>query len=595
MVTLLAVMLKAMGMKCGHLGVAALLLGGCTGTVLSPNGAPDPGPGLEGPNPGPSDPIGGGGNNGGGNNGGGGPTQQPLPPITPAPNVRIARLTHAQWQATVMDLFGLDAATAPDWSATFRTDVGQNGFIFDNQGSSLVVDGTLQTAYERAAEEVADNVTASGSNALARYLPSTGTDAERARTFVTAFGERAHRRPLGAAEIDAYVQVFDTGVQYPMGAAAFTAGLRLVLKAFLTAPKFLYRIELSTAPTDGVVPLDDYEVASRLSYFLWNTTPDDALLAAAAAGELSTEAGVRQQANRMLASPRAAEVSERFHAVVLEMSRYDNINPAPDAFPNAPSDLPALARQETNMVLRDAFDNDRGWRSLLTTNETFVNQDLAPLYGLSGGFGPAFERVTLDNSERAGLLTQIGFLAAHATQTQPDPIHRGVYVTLKVACNALGAPPDNLPPLPAPEPGQTNREAIEALTEAPGTNCAGCHSSIINPFGFPFEIYDAVGQVRSSDNGRTVDATATVKVQTSPAEQVQNGVELAAVLAEDEFVHQCYVRHWVEYAFGRRYTAGDAGLIANLGRASRDGASIRKVLADLVSSPAFLNRTTEEL
>lgn len=588
--------LRTMRMRRMLLTGTSLLLGGCIGTVITPEGAPSLEDSQQPPAV-PGTPGGGGGTGGGGTGGGTGggqnPNPGPLPDITPAPSVRIARLTHAQWQATVRDLFGLDSS-APNWSTSFRSDANQGGFLFGNQAATLVVDQTLEAAYERAAEEVATYVT-SQAGALDRYLPASGNDAERARAFASSFGTRAHRRPLDAGEVDAYMSVFNVGVQYPQGQPPFTSGLRLMIKAFLSAPKFIYRIEMSSTEANGLVPLDGYEVASRLSYFLWDTMPDDALLDAAAAGTLTTTEGVRQQAERMLADVRALAVSERFHDLILDVYKYDNINPSRQSFPDAPSNFPALARQETHMVLQDAFEADRGWRDLLTTRETFVNQDLAPLYGLSGNFGPQFERVTLDAAQRAGLFTQLGFLASHATQFQPDPIHRGVFLTLRVACNGLGAPPDNLPPLPVPAPGQTNREVIEDLTEVPGSNCAGCHTTLINPFGFPFEGYDSTGRVRPNDNGLPLDTTATVRVQTNAAQQVQNGVELANVLASDELVHQCYARHWVEFAFGRTFSAGDRGLIANLGRASLEGASIRKILADLVASPAFLNRTTEEL
>jgi hypothetical protein len=382
-------------------------------------------------------------------------------------------------------------------------------------------------------------------------------------------------------------------VQHPLGQAPFVSGIRLMIQAMLVSPRFIYRVEQSDTAQDGVVPLDSFEIASRLSYFLWNTMPDDALFEAARRGELTDPEVVRRHAERMLEDPRAEATAERYHEILLDMGRYDTIAPDAGDFPNLPDDLPDLAREETLLVLRDAFASDQGWTHLLTTTETFVNGDLAPLYDLQGSFGESFERVSLPSAERRGLFTQIGFLASHATAFQPDPIHRGVFLTERIACNALGAPPADLPPLPPPE-GRTNRQVVADHTERPGTVCASCHSTLINPFGFAYENYDAAGQLRSIDNGQPVETQAEVLIG-GARRPVSGAIELADELARSDAVHACYAEHWVEFAFGRETAEEDAGLIQRLARTSREGGSIRDLLAELVTSPAFLNRSAEEL
>lgn len=598
-----------------RLATSLVLVGaGCTGTVLDPNG-----PNAGGDNPsfdtppfpaapgGPGDGPTGGNPSGGGDGpitmpGGDNPGQQPpvtppppgmLPEVTPAPAARLARLTHAQWAATVRDLFNLDAS-APDWASTFRPDPNTAGFLFGNQASTLVVDEQLEDSYNRAAEEVAAYVTPNGSlDPLTRWLPANGTDVERARAFATAFGLRAHRRPLTSAEVDAYVDVFQVGVQNPLDDPPFVAGLRLMIQAFLVSPRFIYRVELAREPEGDVVPLDDYEIASRLSYFLWSSMPDDALFDLAGQGALSDSAEVARQAERMLSDSRASTVVWRFHEVLLDLARYNTINPDRTEFPDLPSNFADLVRQETRLVIDDAFASDLGWLDLMTTTETWINADLAPLYGVVTPLGAQFEKVQLPATERRGIFTQLGWLASHATAFQPDPIHRGVYLTEKIACNALGAPPAVLPPLPPPE-GRTNREVVADHTEQEGTVCASCHTTLINPFGFPYENYDATGRIRTVDNGQPVETHAEPLIG-GVRHAVSGALELADVLAQNETVHTCYAKHWVEFAFGRRSTGEDAGLLARLARSSLEGASIRTLLAELSSSPAFLTRSAEEL
>jgi hypothetical protein len=358
---------------------------------------------------------------------------------------------------------------------------------------------------------------------------------------------------------------------------------------------FLYRIEESETAQGGAIALDDYEIASRLSYALWGSMPDGALFEAAAAGTLRDGSAVAAQAERMLDHENAAAMIAHFHGQLFETEGYDNITPSESAFPDAPDDLGALAREENERFVLDVvLERAGGYRDLLTSNQTFVNADLARIYGLSGSFGDAFVPATLDASERRGVFTQVGFLAANATSNQPDPIHRGVFLARRIVCLPLAAPPANIPPLPPPE-GRTNRETIEDHTERDGTVCKGCHGPIINPLGFPFEGYDAIGGVRTEDNGHPIDAHSVAPVGSS-AVPVMNALELADALAESADVHGCYVKHWIEALHGRAVTELDRPFYAMLGAASQRGElSVRDLIVQLVTSPAFLMRSDEEL
>jgi hypothetical protein len=417
----------------------------------------------------------------------------------------------------------------------------------------------------------------------------------RGEQFVREFGRRAHRRPLEDDEVAEYMVLFDAGDALDPDFGPFEAGVRLVLEGFLQSPYFLYRIEWSEDAEHNRIPLEGYEVASRMSYLLWNTMPDDELLDAAGAGELDDPDGVMAQAYRMLDDPRAEDTLARFHFQLLDVGRFASIAPSAAYFPEAPANLGELARRENDLFIRHVLGSgfEGGWTDLLTLPETFVNEDLAGIYGVDGDFGDEMAHVTLDPSQRRGLFTQVGFLAANATSVLSDPIHRGVFLAERIACLHIAAPPDDLPSL-QPQEGATNREVIESITEEPGTVCATCHTPIINPFGFPFENFNAIGAWQTEDNGQPVDTSASPLVDDEPV-PVDDALDLIDRLADSRTVHECYVQHWIEYAFGRSSVPQDTALIERLGEASLGQASVRTLLADLVASPAFMTRSREEL
>jgi hypothetical protein len=512
----------------------------------------------------------------------------------PAPTTRVFRLTHAQWENTVADLFFLDEHTGA--SEYFRADPSSSGFIFDNNALVLEVDQALWSGYGYAAASVAELVT-NDPGAMAALLPPDGGDDEaRARGFVEELTLRAFRRPPTEQEIASYVALFDGASALYQDLDDFTAGVRLVVETILQSPSFLYRIELSAEVDGGVIPLNDWEIASRLSYFLWNTMPDDELLDLAAVGELTDPGTVETQARRMLEDPRAAGVVKSFHEQLFETKKYEGVMPSPVFYPDAPEALGELALVENEMFLHDiVFESEGSLKDLLTSSETYVNDELAAIYGVAGEFGPEFQKVSLDPSQRRGMFTQVGFLAKNATSAQPDPIHRGVFLIERVTCMPLPAPPDDIPGLPELDPDKTNREIVKEHTEQPGSVCAGCHAGLINPYGFPFENYDSVGAFRTEDNGQPVDATATILLDGGQVD-VQDAIDLVEALAASPSVHECYVRHWQEFAHGRLYAPEDVGIVTRLADGSRnEDTPVHELVLSLVKSQPFLTRSTEEL
>lgn len=497
---------------------------------------------------------------------------------------RYRRLTHAEWERTTRDLFGLASETG--LSGGFRNDPKQAGYLFASQGYALEVDQLLSSAYGQAASTLARTITAS-STELARVVGDVTKDPAGARAFIEAFGARAHRRPLAPTEVDRYLSLYELGTTAYADQTGFAAGIRLVIEAMLQSPHFLYRVEGSTAANGDVVPLDGYERASRLSYFFWGTMPDAALFEAARTGGLGDPAGVRTQAERLVSDPRAAVVLVEFFERVLDVERYESIAPAPVYFPDAPGELGDLARRETEtFIAKEMYEKGGSLRDLLLSTTTYVNSELATIYGLTGAYGADFTEATLDPTERAGVLTQVGFLASHATSRDPDPIHRGVFLARRVNCLPISAPPDMVQPLPDPA-GKSNRQLVADHTEQ-GT-CANCHERIINPYGFTFEGYDAIGQVRTMDGTHPVDSTATLLVDGKDA-PVSGAVEMMARLSESTDVHECFASHLLEFAQGREEAPGDEALLGALGGASLGGASFRELMVEIAVAMSFLNR-----
>ena len=506
-------------------------------------------------------------------------------PEVPAPGTRFARLTHTQWENSVRDLLRLSAAG--DLTTRLRADARSAGFLFDNYGATLTVDDALVSAYQQVAEQLAEEV--SSDDAALRRL----TDESDAAGFVQDFASRAHRHPLTSEQRSAYESLFSAGPEMFGEMDPFAAGVRMVVEAALQSPYFLYRVELSEQEAAGVIPLDSYEVAARLSYALWNSMPDDALFEAAENGQLSDAAGRRKEVERMLADARAQDVVLLLHDQLLDTAKFSSIKPA-DAFFDVSPELPQYAYQEHERFVRTLMVEEQGGvRTLLTSRETFVNEELAQIYGLSGSFGDDFQRAELDKTQRAGVFTHVGFLAANSTSADPDPIHRGKFIAERVACVKISAPPVNVPA--PPQPGdKTNREVIEEFTEAPGSECSGCHKALINPFGFPLENLDAVGAFRTEDRGKMVRTDAEPMVDFRPT-AVVDGVDMMEKLADSESVHVCYAKHLLEYALGRPAVRSDDPLVDRLGAASFDqDLSVKELLLELVSSDAFLVRSVEE-
>ncbi|MCA9621374.1 MAG: DUF1592 domain-containing protein, partial [Myxococcales bacterium] len=423
-------------------------------------------------------------------------------------------------------------------------------------------------------------------------LPSDPTEA--ARAFVETFGRRAYRRPLSEEEVLAYLDVFtDAATIYDTG-TDFEKGVRLCLQGFLQSPHFLYRVERSSeVGPDGLIALDGWEVAAKLSYMLHNSMPDDDLFAAAEAGQLDSAEGILTQAKRLFdADDEAARAMvESFHEQLYQFDHYHDLYKDPDKFPAFTPDLGLDMEEEARMFVDHVVFSGGGLHELLMSRTTFVNAELAALYGLEGSYDDTFQEVTLDASERAGLLTRIGFLAANATPKEQNTIHRGVFVNLRLMCNKLPAPPDNVAGLPPAGDFATNRERVDAHTGA-GTCGASCHAPLINPPGYALESFDAVGAFQDLENGAPVN-TATTWFFDGEEKDVADAVALSQLIADSDQAHACYAKRLLEYGYGRTAQEGDEITIEALAASSKES-SIEALVLALTQTKAFRTRAPEE-
>jgi hypothetical protein len=421
------------------------------------------------------------------------------------------------------------------------------------------------------------------------------SDAACAKTLYEAFAERAFRRPL---KEDERAWLAASWSKLP-AAASVALRLETITELILQAPQFLYLYTEGT-PSGAFNVLDGYERAERLSYFLWDSLPDQALLDAARAGELGTSAGMRSQAERMLADERAKPVLRSFLSQWLELDGaaiLPSLAETPkDAklFPGFDAVLRQSMRRELEMFMDHVmFEKDGSLEELFSGTRAYVNAPLAKLYGVSGpANADTWAWLDLNPTQRAGMLTRAGFLAVHASQDVTSPIRRGVYLLKEVLCVPLPAPPANVDNTPVEVTGGDVTTVRQATLKRTGSAaCAGCHVPI-NELGFALEHYDAIGRWQDAEagTGAAIDSSAQLSNAGNGLDGPLNGaIELSQRLAQSPAVAKCATRKWFEVALRRSPVALDSCSIQKIQTKTAETRSIRALLLAMVESDAFLN------
>ncbi len=480
---------------------------------------------------------------------------------------RFVRLTHQQWANSVRD--NLKQAVLPQ-PEDLRRDTPSRTY-YSNDEAILFVDDELYFDYEAAAEAVGEEL-ASNPDALLQVHDATDPE-----TFIVEVGQRFYRRPLTDEEVARYLDIYTTGATFGQGDAAFAKGASLVVEVLMQAPAFLYRMESAAVGE----PVDGYEMATKLSYFLANTTPKADLLERVAEGALDSAEGVQTEARAMLAEATAA--FRQFHSETWQVAALESLDlSAVDGYvPEMNSELQTAAE----LFFDDVFADDLGLDAILTSTNGYTTQRLSSLYGIDPAAVPegSFAQVDLGPS-RVGYFSQLPALMARSYQGQPNAVHRGVSLNERVLCVNLPPPSSiDVATLPRAE-GQTNRDWLTEATSAP--DCAQCHHTYINPLGLAFENFDGLGRARSEDEGQPVDTSGSYPLE--EGELVFDGAPaLMNQLAESTQAHECYAAHLLQYGLARQLVEADRSVVESVGASSREGKAVKELALMVASSDAF--------
>lgn len=503
---------------------------------------------------------------------------RPIPPFSPAP-AALHRLTRAQYGNSLRALFG-DVRVPTD----LEVDTSLYGFTTVG-AASLSIGPRAAEQYEAAALDVAAQVFADDTarTTLVGCAPAV-IDDPCVRTFFASFGRRAWRRPLTTEELDRW-----TGVAATIATAqrSVWTGLELAVAGMLQSPHFLYRVETGVPdPSDATRHrYDGFELASRLSFFLWNGPPDDALLDAAARGDLDTKDGVRAEAVRLLAAPQAERALVAFFDEHFKLDRLEGLTKDAATFPQLTPTLGASMRAELRHAFERVLEEGVDLRTLFDGRETRVNAELARIYGLgveADGFVPVTHA---EGGARAGILTTAGFLALNAHASATSPTLRGRFIRQSLLCQEIPPPPPGvdttIPEAQAHEERQTLRQRLETLHHENPT-CAGCHLRM-DPLGFALESFDAIGAYRTTDNGLPVDPRGELDGKT-----FKSARELSTILRDHEALGPCLSRMAYRYATGHLETTGETATLVELAKALTDnGYRFRELVLAIVTSDGF--------
>jgi hypothetical protein len=426
---------------------------------------------------------------------------------------------------------------------------------------------------------------------LLAHRPSAERTVESAvRENLRPFVRRAFRRPVRDDELSKYVQLVNDLLSQ---GESFEASMQQAVVAVLVSPQFLFRLERDRNPNDPNErrPLNDDELATRLSYFLWSSLPDDELFAAADRGDLHTDAVLTAQVQRMLQDSKAQALVDNFAEQWLQLRILDEITPDPEAFPQFTPQLRRDMQEETRRLFAHLVREDRDLRELLTAPYTFVNERLARHYGLPNVKGEEFRQVSLEGTPRGGLLTHGSVLTMTSNPNRTSPVKRGKYILEVILDTPPPPPPPNVPELEAAKtaPNATFREQLAAHRENP--SCASCHR-VMDELGFGLENFDAIGRYREQDGNRPLDITGELP----DGRRFTGPRELAEVLKErqDDF-GRSLVEKLLTYALGRGLEYYDQCATRQILKNVKDrGFRFSALAAEIALSEPFRQRRGEE-
>jgi mono/diheme cytochrome c family protein len=490
----------------------------------------------------------------------------------------IRRLSRLEYNYTVQDLFGVTSRPADRFPAD-----GGGGAGFDNNADTLFLPPILMERYLEAASEV---LAEAKPERLFIARPEKGlSKPAAARRILEHFAFRAYRRPVEKAEIDRLLRLYHLAAKR---GDSFEESVRFALKAVLVSPNFLFRVEAN--PKGGSpAPVSDYELATRLSYFLWASMPDEELFRLAGQGRLRDPKTLEQQALRMLKDPKARRMAESFASQWLKIKDlYASARPDPAKFPAYTPSIRDAMYHETVAFFHSLLREDGSLLSLIDADYTYLNEELANYYGIAGVRGPDMRRVRLSDRTRGGVLTMGSVLTVTSYPQRTSPVLRGKWVLEEI----LGAPPPPPPPNAgalspddAPREGLTFRQRLEQHRKKP--ECASCHNRM-DPIGFGLENFDAAGRWRRDIGGVPVDATGVL----ATGEKFEGPVQLKKVLMnrKDDFIRNL-TEKMLAYALGRGLEPYDLPTVRRITQAvERENYRSSTLILEIVKSYPFQYR-----
>lgn len=500
--------------------------------------------------------------------------------------VAIHRLNNAEYDNTASDLLGIESKLG----AAFIDD--EKLFGFDNIAAAFGMSDARFEEYFNAADTLVEQAFA---NAGAREkillcAPASDTDRACAQNILEAFTLRAFRRPATAAEIDRLLSVVTEAVAL---GEDFSGGIKNALKAVLSSAPFLYRIEHDAEPNSPEVhPLDAYELGTRLSYLVWSTMPDAKLFELAEKRELTSDAVLTSELDRLLADDRSDRFIESFGGQWLGLRKLESHQVDTTEYPAWNQTLRSAMVGEGLAYFEEFVRGTRGFSEFFTADVNFVNPELAALYGFSRPSGSGLARVTNGSDDRRGFLGLASFLTLTSFSKRTAPTLRGNWVLENLLCTVTPQPPIAVPELTSEDDSGEAIDNVRARLEAHRANptCAGCHDEL-DPIGLGLENFDAIGKYREEySDGEAIDAEGELPT----GERFTGLLKLSEILADDPRLTDCVVRKLMTYALSREIVASDAVYVSQIKAAwTADGLGLTALLRRIVSHESFRSRRGE--
>jgi hypothetical protein len=501
--------------------------------------------------------------------GAGGTASDCQAPHAPALHARL--LTPSQYDNTVTDLVKLDGDPAKDFGGGVATQL-------DDLGVELRANAAADIAHQAVLS-------------MANWSPCVSPPADAAaceQQIIDKIGPQVYRHPLAADERVELQTLFDAGVQEQ----DFATGVEWFLSGVLQSPDFLYQLsKLQTAEVSGkLVAIPPYELASRLSYFIWDSMPDDALYAAASSSALADSAGLRSQLDRMLKDPRFLRGVSGFYTSWLNLGGFREVARDDPAFT---TDIASSLRTS---LLMSATELYRGMTppnvaSLFSGTSYYLNGALRSFYGLPGT-DTTFSPTDMPSEERRGILTHPGLMALLARPDQSNPISRGLFIRRTILCQSLPPPPAGvvIPPLPPVAAGLSTRDRLDQHTKS--ALCASCHD-LIDPPGFALENFDQVGRHRTADSGKATDTSGTMSGAGDLDGVFATGGDLLSRIAQSQDVKACFAQKYFEYAVSRLVADEDACSLAALQKDFVPSGDLLALVMSIANTDSFRFRLSE--